>query len=188
MRTYSILTRVAMFLGALAFSIVTMATSAQADISRFAGRYTGSAEIVGVDGARTPRDMSVDIFTTSKGGFAVEWDSVSHRADGSRKTKSYQIEFRPADREGVYSAAMRRDVFGNAVQLDPMKGEPFVWARLAGDTLTVYSMTVDEGGGYDMQQFDRTLTEGGLDLRFHNIRKNPAASRLFSNASRRYLR
>jgi hypothetical protein len=37
------------------------------------------------------------------------------------------------------------------------------------DTLTVYSLFVGEMGGYSLQQYDRTLTEGGLDLRFQAI-------------------
>jgi hypothetical protein len=50
-----------------------------------------------------------------------------------------------------------------------MKGEPYVWARVIGDTLTVYSLFVDADGGYELQQFDRTLTEGGLNLEFSRI-------------------
>ena len=146
------------------------ATAAVADVSRFAGSYSGSADIPNAEGALVPRDMSVEIFETSDGGFAVEWQAVTTQREGGSSTATYQIEFRPTERPGIYAAAMGRDVFGNAVQLDPMKGEPFVWARLMGDTLTVYSMTVEDSGGYDLQQFDRTLTEGGLDLRFQIVR------------------
>ena len=28
---------------------------------------------------------------------------------------------------------MRADVFGNAVPLDPLAGDPYMWARLEGD-------------------------------------------------------
>jgi hypothetical protein len=64
---------------------------------------------------------------------------------------------------------MRRNVFGHDVQLDPMKGEPFVWARIEGDTLSVYSLFVTETGGYEIQQFDRTLADGGLSLDFQVV-------------------
>jgi hypothetical protein len=65
---------------------------------------------------------------------------------------------------------MKRNVFGHDVQLDPMKGEPYVWARIHGDTLSVYSLFVAEDGGYEIQQFDRTLATGGLDLDFQSVR------------------
>ncbi|MEL7089428.1 MAG: hypothetical protein AAGL98_13470, partial [Planctomycetota bacterium] len=90
--------------------------------------------------------------------------------DGRTKEKSYAIDFVPSGRDAVYAAAQQKNVFGHLVQLDPMKGEPYVWARIDDDTLTVYSLFVSEAGGYSLQQYDRTLADGGLNLRFQNIR------------------
>lgn len=148
--------------------LMAFATSVRADFSAFVGTYTGSAEVTALDGTKTPRDMSVEISETDK-GFRVKWTSISLRGDGSRNEKSYTIEFLPSDRDAVFAAAMRKNVFGHEVQLDPMKGEPYVWSRVDGDTLTVFSLFVDEDGGYSIQQYDRTLVEGGLDLRFQVI-------------------
>ena len=134
-------------------------------IAPFVGEYTGSADVVSADGTHTPRDMSVKI-STNKKGFTVEWTSTTHRPDGSFKSKSYAIDFLPTERNGLFSAGMRRNVFGHAVQLDPMKGEPFVWGRIHGDTMTMFSLFVAENGDYEIQQFDRTLAAGGLDLEF----------------------
>lgn len=141
----------------------------QEDLARFVGEYAGSAEITRADGSSENRDMSVKIGPT-KQGFTVEWTSVTYKSDGRKKEKSYSIDFQPSDREGIYAAAMKRNVFGHSVQLDPMKGEPYVWGRVIGDTLTVFSMFVDDQGGYEMQQFDRTLKEGGLELEFTSTR------------------
>jgi hypothetical protein len=145
----------------------------QEDLARFVGEYAGSAEIARADGSTENRDMSVQI-DTSKEGFTVEWTSVTYKSDGRKKEKSYSIDFQPSDREGVYAAAMKRNVFGHSVQLDPMKGEPYVWGRVIGDTLTVFSMFVDDQGGYEMQQFDRTLKNGGLELEFNSTRNGQA--------------
>jgi hypothetical protein len=134
-------------------------------ISAFVGAYSGSAEIVSADGTKSQRDMSVDI-SEKKDGFTVKWTSTTYKPDGRTKEKSYAINFVPSDRDGIYSAAMERNIFGHEVQLDPMKGEPFVWGRIAGDTMTVFSLFVDDEGGYEMQQYDRTLAEGGLLLEF----------------------
>jgi hypothetical protein len=143
---------------------------ADADIGRFVGSYSGSAEVVSKDGTATPRDMSVVIDEKGKDGFTVQWTSTTYRPDSSAKTKSYSIDFVPSDRDNVYSAAMQRNVFGHQVQMDPMKGEPYVWARIIGDTLTVYSLFVDANGGYELQQFDRRLVDGGLLLDFERLR------------------
>lgn len=152
----------------LALGVLTGAARA-ADIAEFVGDFTGSADMVAADGTTTPRDMSVSIRETDD-GFRVDWTTVTYKPDGRTKVSPYSVDFLPSDRPGIFAAAMKRNVFGHAVQLDPMKGEPFVWGRIAGDTLTVYSLFVDDAGGYEMQQFDRTLTEGGLTLEFSRFR------------------
>ncbi len=146
-----------------------VAPLARADISRFVGSYVGSADVIGADGSARARDMSVEI-SEIKDGFRVSWTSTTYRQDGSAKEKSYTIDFEPSPREGVFAAAMKRNVFGHNTQLDPMKGEPYVWGRIDGDKLSVYSMFVTEDGGYEIQQFDRSLSSGGLDLDFKSVR------------------
>lgn len=158
------------FLSVLAVIVCTalLTQAALADIERFVGTYAGSAVVEQADGTALPRDMSVTI--SQKGdGFRVQWSSITYREDGRAREKSYSIDFVLSERDSVFAAAMKRNVFGHTVQLDPMKGEPYVWSRIAGDTLTVYSLFVAEDGGYEMQQFDRTLTEGGLMLDFKRI-------------------
>ncbi|KIC21253.1 hypothetical protein [Leisingera sp. ANG-Vp] len=136
---------------------------ALADVSRFAGDYSGSVDVVKADGDTDPRDMSV-VIREMKKGFTLKWTSTTEKDDGRRKTKTYEIEFVSSGSDGVYSAAMTRNVFGHAVPLNPMEGEPFVWGRITGSTLTVFSMFIHPNGDYEMQQYDRTLAEGGLDL------------------------
>jgi hypothetical protein len=155
-------------IGLLAGLLCGLAGVSRADIDRFVGDYSGSAEIVNNDGTSSPRDLSVSIAKTEK-GFVVTWTTITYQSEGRSKAKTYDIYFVPSDRAGVFSAAMKKNVFGHEVQLDPMKGEPYVWARIIADKLTVYSLFVDADGGYELQQFDRTLTDGGLNLEFSRI-------------------
>jgi len=148
---------------------------AQAEITPFLGSYSGSAELENVDGTTQQRDMSVEISETKK-GFRVQWTSTTYKPDGRTKDKSYEIDFVPSDRDGVFAAAMKKNVFGHEVQLDPMKGEPYVWGQIYGDTLTVYSLFVDAAGGYEIQQFDRTVVAGGLNLVFNRLRNGKKLS------------
>ncbi|MBY6138121.1 hypothetical protein KUV26_01600 [Leisingera daeponensis] len=148
---------------AAGLSVFAAAQGLAAGISDFAGEYSGSVEIVKADGDTDPRDMSV-VIREMKKGFTIKWTSTTEKDDGRRKSKTYQIEFQKAGRNGVYTSAMTRNVFGHSVPLDPMKGEPFVWGRITGDTLTVFSLFIHPNGDYEMQQYDRTLAEGGLDL------------------------
>lgn len=149
----------------LLFSVTVTTAS---EIEPFVGTYHGAAEVVNADGSKSPRDMSVEIMETGD-GFNVSWRTISYKTDGRVKESAYSVDFLPTTRDGIFSAAMKRNVFGHAVQLDPMKGEPFVWGRIIGETLTVFSLFVDADGGYEMQQFDRTLAEDGLVLDFSRL-------------------
>lgn len=138
-----------------------------ADIGRFAGSYRGSADIV-LDGETVTRDMSVTIMPTEE-GFILEWTSGTRRLDGRTKEKTYQIEFVPSAREDIYQSAMKKNLFGKLTPLDPLQGEPFVWARFAGDTFSVFSLFITETGDYEMQEYHRTLVEGGMELVFRRV-------------------
>lgn len=143
---------------------VAYSVTAMADVARFVGDYSGSAEVETYDGGTARRDMSVSI-REDRDGFTVKWNSTTWR-DGEGKQKAYTISFVPTDRDNVFAAAMTRNVFGHEVPLDPMKGEPYVWSRIVDDTLTIFSLYVSASGGYELQQFDRTLVPEGLRLDF----------------------
>ena len=130
-----------------------LAGAAAAQVARFVGDYAGSAEVEIWDGSTARRDMSVSI-TETRDGFNVKWSSTTYRGDKG-KEKAYSVNFVPTDRDSVFAAAMARDVFGHEKPLDPMKGEPYVWARIKGDTLSVYSLFVADDGSFELQQFDR---------------------------------
>ncbi|WP_437436600.1 hypothetical protein [Ruegeria arenilitoris] len=167
-RTYP-LKIIAFSFGILILFALTGLKAHAGDIAPFVGSYVGSANVVDEDGSETPRDMSVSIHEL-KDGFNVSWTTTTYKADGRVKEQKFSIDFKQSDRADVYSAAMKRNVFGHEVPLDPMQGEPFVWGRIEGETLTVFSLFIGETGDYELQQFDRTLAEGGLDLSFSRFR------------------
>lgn len=155
----------AIAVGLMAWFALQSVSANAAEITPFVGDYVGSAEVVDADGESIPRDMSVSIHETGK-GFNVSWTTTTYKLDGRVKEQEFSVDFLPSDRPEVFSAAMKRNVFGHEVPLNPMEGEPFVWGRIDGQTLTVFSLFIDETGGYELQQYDRTLAEGGLDLSF----------------------
>lgn len=142
----------------------------QADIEDFYGVYEGST-VADNKAGLSVRDLDVVIEPADDDGFRVTWTTTKYSAQLSPKHKTYTIEFNRTARDGVYSSAMRRDMFGNQIPLDPFKGEPFVWAALRGSTLTVYALLITEDAGYELQTYDRTLTDTGLHLEFSRIRE-----------------
>ena len=44
------------------------------------------------------------------------------------------------------------------------------WARVHGRTLSIYELTLNEHGGYELTSYDRMLTDLGMELVFQRIR------------------
>ena len=146
------------------FLLLTPLAALAEDITPFVGSYSGSAEFI-EDGETKQRDMSVRITETNE-GFTVSWTSVTYKPDGRTKEKTHTVEFVPSPRENIYASAMKVNVFGKPEPLNPLQGEPYVWSRFDGTTLTVFSLFINEMGDYEMQEYHRTLVEGGLNLNF----------------------
>jgi len=144
-------------------------------IEPFLGHYRGKT-IVGDDDETTMRDLAVSIEPDGE-YFRIVWNTATRR-DGDTKRKSYAISFVPTKRPEIYRSAMRTDMFGNRVPMDPLSGDPFVWCRIAGKTLTVYALLIDDAGSYDLQVYDRTLVDNGLHLEFTRLRENYAPKAL----------
>lgn len=97
---------------------------------------------------------------TSSGDFTV----VVERTDDGfivRWPPRQVVEFRAAGRPGVF----RTDGAAN-----PLAGKTAYWARIDGNALIVYSMQIDEDGGYDIHNYIYTPAGGGLDLVIRRIR------------------
>ncbi|TVR99186.1 MAG: hypothetical protein EA406_04250 [Rhodospirillales bacterium] len=135
----------------------------------FFGIYEGQSISVTEYGLQT-RDLGVTI-RPAKRGFSLSWTTVIHTESDEHSRKSYSIDFVLTPDSHVFASAMRRDMFGHRVPLDPMKGDPFVWARITGNTLSVYALIIAPDGGYDLQTYDRTLIDDGLRLEFYRIRE-----------------
>ncbi|MDG4603225.1 MAG: hypothetical protein P9C48_12035 [Defluviicoccus sp.] len=148
------------------------AESATPTLEAFFGTFKGQT-ILESDGAMTTRDLDVAIAPT-RTGFNIRWTTTTLGRDGALKRESSSIDFEPTRRTGIFASQMRSDMFGNRVPLDPLRGDPFVWARQIDATLTVYALLITDDGGYEMQVYHRTLAEDGLTLRFFRFREGDA--------------
>jgi hypothetical protein len=160
-------------LNAIVLVAALMPSLAWADsVDRFVGKFSGeSVQISGSDQAK--RDLSVEISKSSDGrGFLVAWKTVIHKASGKDEEQAVQpVRFVPTKRANIYSAASRQDMFGKMVPIDPISGkDPYFWARISGNTLSVFNIIINDDGGYEMQVYERTLVEGGMKVEFQRIR------------------
>jgi hypothetical protein len=147
---------------------VALPAFAQADEpwERFVGTYLGLGH--SATDASATRDLEVVVAAREGGkGFQVEWTALVSRRDGSIDRRSMAVDFIPGGRDGVFAAAMRKDMFGQAVPLDPLKGDPYVWSVIHGNTLIVQMLLILDDGAYQMQSYYRTLTPEGMRLVFN---------------------
>ncbi|MCC2113795.1 MAG: hypothetical protein KDJ16_17290, partial [Hyphomicrobiales bacterium] len=91
--------------------------------------------------------------------------------DRKPKKTTHAIPFMPyRKREGLFYSAVRRNMFGGMDAVDPLSGEPYFWAGLSGNTLTVSGLYIAEYGGYELQVYKRTLAGGNMEIEFSRIR------------------
>lgn len=140
-----------------------LATAADS-YEKFYGDYVGET-VDTSSGTEVKRNLGVTI-SPAKKGFNVSWETTTIKADGRVKSKSYSINFIASDRDNIFSSAMKTNLFGGQQALDPMKGDPYVWARINGDTLSLHALVINDDGGFEMQTYDRTLIDEGMKLVF----------------------
>ena len=117
----------------------------------------------------SPTDLDVSI-QPHDNGFIMEWATITNRDNGKVERQENAVKFHPTKRHNIYAAAMRPDLFGGWIPLDPFKGDPFMWARYLDSTLTVYAMIITDAGAHDMRIYERTLTPVGLAIKFERLR------------------
>jgi hypothetical protein len=162
----------------LAAGLALVSTAVAADaasIQDFAGAWQG-VELHASDSRieATPDDLDLKL-SPEDDGFRLEWTTFARTSDGHLQRRQVDARFAPTDRPGVF--AFRPDhgsffsrLFADPATANPLKGETLLWARLDGATLTVYSLAIDNRGGFDLNRYARTLTDGGMTVRYtHRI-------------------
>lgn len=143
-----------------------------ADYSQFVGDYSGQVVIETPTGL-AKRDLDV-IVRREKDGFSLEWSTETQRPDGRIKSDRYFVAFKPAARPGYYAPTDKIDRFGKRIPIDPIAGDPQLMAKIEGQTMTVYASLVADDGAHEVQTYERTLTPGGMKLKFSRVRNGEA--------------
>jgi hypothetical protein len=151
------------------------AGAAAASLEPFFGTYVGVAEVKDfrADGDLAQRDMDIVIEPYKRGGFKIHWVNVS-LVDGKRAMPGVErrvqtVLFEPAPDRDFFVEVAETSPFRERGETRPMRGDPVRWASLDDQGLHVYSFVVLEDGSYELQVYDRTLTDIGLDIHFQRI-------------------
>jgi hypothetical protein len=159
---------------ALALAFAPRCVAAAAELEPFFGSYVGIAEVANLaTGQVQQRDMDIVIEPYKNGGFKIQWVNVS-LVDGKRvmpgvERRVQTVLFEPAEERAFFVEVTADNPFREREETLPMRGDPVRWASLDDQGLHVYSFVVLEDGRYELQVYDRTLTDIGLDIRFQRI-------------------
>jgi hypothetical protein len=175
-------------LGALLLILAIACTSAPgasaASLEPFFGTYVVDEEV-------RRRDMDIVIEPYKAGGFKIHWVNVT-LIDGERAVPGVQrrvqtVLFEPAEDRAFFVEVAEANPFRERTETRPMRGDPVRWASLDDQGLHVYSFVVLEDGSYELQIYDRTLTDIGLDISFRRIVDGEVVRRITGTTARANL-
>jgi hypothetical protein len=162
----AVLTIVSVIFG-LILVMLQPASAQNLPIEAFFGKFSGGGVAQNADSiyfSITARDFDVEIRPQGR-GFKIDWTSVIRRGGDPSNPKVRRRQsaktLLPTGEPGV---------FHGSESGDPLKGKEMSWARIDGNTLTLFFMTVGKNGVYELQQYDRTLSGTGMKLLFRSWR------------------
>lgn len=165
------------------------AGAVDARVTPFLGTFVGTAEVTDETGAVVEqREMDIIIEEGESNGFVITWVNVT-LVDGRRDVpgitrRVQRIVLRPGKQDGVYVEDLRGSMFESRRNLDFVAGDPVRWADVRGDRLGVYSLVLLEDGRYELQRYERVLTETGLDITYERIVEGVVTRRITGRAVR----
>ena len=115
--------------------------------------------------AVTARDISVTI-DPAQNGFRLIWTAAMRDGNPDRP----EVRLREAGLKFLRDDDMP-NLFVAEGSGDPLSGGVMSWARLHESTLSVFQMTLNEEGGYELTSYDRTLSDVGMELVFRRLRE-----------------
>ena len=136
-------------------------------LEAFVGTWSGTGIAEDDDSlffAVTARDLDV-VIRPEQDGFRIDWTALIRSggdpANPDVRRRSASLVLQPAGQPGLYRAPESSD---------PLLGGVMSWARIHGNTLSVYQLVLNDEGGYELTNYDRTLNDLGMESVFQRIR------------------
>ena len=138
-------------------------------IETFLGQWKGDQVLL--EAESLPSDALDLKVRSDANGFRISWHDLSTSSADSSRTNKVNARFRPTGRPGVYEfveepGSFLTRMFASPSTGNPLEGETLLWARVADFTLTVYGMTVEPNGGFNLDRYRWARAESGLLLSF----------------------
>jgi hypothetical protein len=160
-------------LAAILLLIAPCAARADASIENFLGQWRGVEVSVGGTEAApklAPADLDMAI-TEEDGGFRVRALALGREPDGTMVPRQMDASFAPTETAGVFAfeqggGGLLSSLFADPAVGNPLEGDTLLWARVADDSLHVYSLAIDRAGGYALEHATGELAGDGMVTRY----------------------
>jgi len=157
-------------LTAVGLLLVPHAGSA-AEIQDFFGEWRGVE--VSVDGPApalklAPPDLDASI-EDQNGGVRIRSLALTRSPDGP-VVSPRDATFAPTETPGVFAyepgaGSLLSSLFADPAVGNPLEGDTLLWARLQDEALHVYSLAINDRGGFALEHSTAQLTENGMVTR-----------------------
>jgi hypothetical protein len=153
--------------------------AAAAEIDDFFGDWRGVE--VSIDAPKQslelkPADLEMSL-AGEGGGFRLHSFGLARGQDGGLLPRPFDAVFVLTETPGVFAfqpaaGSLLSRLFADPSTGNPLEGDTLLWARLQDDVLHVYSLAIDERGGFALAHTTAQLAEDGmltgLSLRLEN--------------------
>jgi hypothetical protein len=153
--------------------LLTPGAGTAAGIEDFVGEWRGVE--VSVEGRAptfelTPADLDMSIAEEGT-GFRVRTFALARGSDGGLAVNPIDALFAPTETPGVFAyeppaGSLLSSLFADPTVGNPLQGDTLVWARLQDGALHVYSLAIDDRGGFALKHSTGQLTAEGMATRF----------------------
>jgi hypothetical protein len=143
-----------------------------AEIQDFFGEWRGVE--VSIDGPSAaleadPADLAM-VLAGHDRGFRLQSFALAREPDGGIALGRLDATFAPTETPGVFAYQSARGsllsrLFADPSVGNPLEGDTLIWARLQEDTLHVYSLAIDDRGGFALEHSTKQLTKDGIVTR-----------------------
>lgn len=145
-----------------------------AEIDDFFGDWRGVEVSIGDDAGQSLELTAADLGMSIAGqdaGFRIQSFGLARDPEGGLVLRPLDAIFAPTGTPGVFAyepaaGSLLSRLFADPAVGNPLEGDTLIWARLQDDTLHVYSLAIDDRGGFALEHASGQLTQDGMATRY----------------------
>jgi hypothetical protein len=145
-----------------------------AEIGDFFGDWRGAEVSIDDDAGQSLQLEATDLdmaIAGQDGGFRIRSFGLAREPEGTLVLRPIDAILAPTETPGVFAYEPAADsllsrLFADPALGNPLEGDTLLWARVQDDALHVYSLAIDDRGGFALEHSTGQLTQDGMTARY----------------------